>query len=121
MIQISGLSVQYGKNRAIDDLSLTIERGESVFLAGANGSGKTTLLRAISGVLIPNKDSIKIDQKRVGAVTRRKTAYIPTSIGLYDSLKLKDAIALHGSFYPNFTYIDLAGFSIGRSRRVGSL
>ncbi len=121
MIQISGLSVQYGKNKAIDNLNLTIQRGESVFLAGANGSGKTTLLRAVSGVLIPNKDSVRIDQKGVGSATRRKTAYIPASIGFYDSLKLKDAIALHGSFYPNFTYKDLGGFSVDRSRRVGSL
>ena len=121
MIQISGLRVQYGKKQAIDDLNLTIEKGESIFLAGANGSGKTTLLRAISGVLIPNKGSVQIDQKRVGSVTRRKTAYIPASIGFYDGLKIKDAIAMHGSFYPDFTYKDLAGFSVGRSRRVGSL
>lgn len=121
MIHISGLRVTYGRNRAVDNLNLTINRGESVLLAGANGSGKTTLLRVVSGVLIPNRGEIHIDQKRIGPLTRRKTAYIPASIGFYDSLKIRDAIALHGSFYPDFCYRDLAGLAVSRSRRVGSL
>jgi ABC-2 type transport system ATP-binding protein len=121
MIQISGLSVTYGKNRGVDNLNLTIDRGESVLLAGANGSGKTTLLRVISGVLFPNQGDARVDNKKIGPNTRRKTAYIPASIGFYDSLRIRDAITLHGSFYPEFSYKDLAGLTITRSRRVGSL
>jgi ABC-2 type transport system ATP-binding protein len=121
MIQISELYVTYGKNRAIDSLSLTIESGESVLLAGANGSGKTTLLRVISGVLNPNEGDARVDRNKIGPGTQRKTAYIPASIGYYDSLNIRDAIAFHGSFYRDFFYKDLANVTVSRSRKVGSL
>jgi ABC-2 type transport system ATP-binding protein len=121
MIQISGLYVRYGKNRAIDNLNLTIGRGESVLLAGANGSGKTTLLRVISGVLNPNEGAARVDRNKIGRGTRRKTAYIPASIGYYDSLNIRDAITFHSSFYHDFFYKDLANVTVSRSRKVGSL
>ena len=44
------LSLAYGKHRALDDVSLNVDRGEIVAILGANGAGKTTLLKAIAGV-----------------------------------------------------------------------
>ncbi len=54
MIAIDKISVRFGRVRAVDDLSLAIEKGESILLAGANGAGKTSLLRAMAGVLAPS-------------------------------------------------------------------
>ncbi|MEB3199991.1 MAG: ABC transporter ATP-binding protein [Synechococcaceae cyanobacterium] len=48
MLQIEGLSVQYGGIQAVRQLDLTVQRGELVALLGSNGAGKTTTLRAIS-------------------------------------------------------------------------
>ncbi|HXF83290.1 MAG TPA: ABC transporter ATP-binding protein [bacterium] len=53
MLELQGISTYYGKIRALDDLSLRVERGEIVALIGANGAGKTTALRTISGLLRP--------------------------------------------------------------------
>ncbi|WP_338078580.1 ABC transporter ATP-binding protein [Amycolatopsis suaedae] len=50
MLELSGVSVHYGRIRAVHDLSLTVNEGEIVTLIGANGAGKSTTMRAISGI-----------------------------------------------------------------------
>jgi branched-chain amino acid transport system ATP-binding protein len=44
MLEISGLSVAYGKHRALDDVKLSVSQREIVVILGANGYGKTSLL-----------------------------------------------------------------------------
>ncbi|MBS7534562.1 ABC transporter ATP-binding protein [Ancylobacter sonchi] len=51
MLKVSGLSVAYGRIRAIDGVDLTVEPGRIVSLVGSNGAGKTTTLMALSGLL----------------------------------------------------------------------
>jgi len=51
MLKIRNLSVSYGNIKAIDNISLEVNKGEIVVLIGANGAGKTTTLRAISGLV----------------------------------------------------------------------
>ncbi len=121
MIKVSNLSVNFGKITALGGVSLSIDRGECILLAGANGSGKTTLLRAVAGVLISRSGDIVIDNRDVGPETREKTAYIPTSLSFYNSLKLKEAAALHASFYPHFTYREIGDFVFDTDRKVSSL
>ena len=50
MLEISDLSVSYGKHRALENAALKVSRGEIVVILGANGAGKSTLLKAISGI-----------------------------------------------------------------------
>jgi len=121
MINLFDLTIAYRKKKAIANLNLTINKGESVLLAGANGSGKTTLLRAVAGVLLPKTGEILVNDERVGYRTRRKTAYIPSSISFYDSLKVKEAIKLHGSFYPGFAYQGIGGYRFDVNQGVGTL
>ena len=121
MIKISGLDVGYGKKKVIKDLSLNIQKGESVFLGGANGSGKTTLLRALAGVLFTCGGEINVDEKKISDESRKKIAYIPSSLSYYGGLKLKDAIKLHSSVYKPFGYKDIGSYSFNLDRRVNSL
>lgn len=51
VLAVRGLSLSYGDNRVLHDISLDIETGESVLLLGQSGSGKTTLARSIAGLL----------------------------------------------------------------------
>ena len=51
MLEISGLSVDYGPIDALRDVSLSVGDGQLVAILGANGAGKTTLLRTISGLV----------------------------------------------------------------------
>ena len=73
MIKISNISINYKKKKAVDNLSLTIDKGESILLAGPNGSGKTTLLRAAAGVLNSRMGEVSIDDRKVDYLTRKKT------------------------------------------------
>jgi ABC-2 type transport system ATP-binding protein len=99
MISISKLSVRFGRIRAVDDVSATIESGEGILLAGANGAGKTTLLRTLAGVLRPDHGAIRYGGRDADHRSRRKIAYIPASISLYDSMTVKEAERLHARFY----------------------
>lgn len=121
MIKITNLSINYRKKKAVDNLSLTIDKGESILLAGPNGSGKTTLLRAAAGVLNCRGGEVSIDERKVGYQTRKKTAYIPASISFYDSLKIKEAIKLHAAFYPEFSYKKIADYNFNNSQKIGTL
>jgi ABC-2 type transport system ATP-binding protein len=121
MIDIANLSFSYGKKVALDDVTLTFEKGEAVILAGANGSGKTTLLRTICGVLFFKKGRIMIDNSGVSSITRSKTAYIPSSLSLYDSFKLKEVVKFHSSFYKEFNYKKIGDYTFDLNQKVSSL
>ena len=59
-LSVRGLTVQYGRRVAVDDLSLDVEAGAMVALLGPNGAGKSTALLAIAGGLRPSKGTIAI-------------------------------------------------------------
>lgn len=121
MIKVSDLTVSFGKVKALDSLDFTADRGECILLAGANGSGKTTLLRSIAGVLFSRRGGIAVDDLEVGPGTRAKTAYIPSTLALYNTLRLEEAAALHASFYPRFSYREFGDFVFDMNRKVGAL
>ncbi|SFK74537.1 branched-chain amino acid transport system ATP-binding protein, partial [Amycolatopsis sacchari] len=50
LLELSGVSVHYGRIQAVSELSITVGQGEIVALIGANGAGKSTTMRAISGI-----------------------------------------------------------------------
>ncbi|SFR35700.1 biotin transport system ATP-binding protein [Halogeometricum rufum] len=60
-IRTESLVHRYGDAVAVDDVTLTVEDGEFVVLAGANGSGKTTLVRHFDGLLEPDAGEVVVD------------------------------------------------------------
>ena len=60
MIEIKNLTVEYNGRKILDDISLTLAKGEKLALMGENGAGKTTLLHAIKGLLPSYKGTIAI-------------------------------------------------------------
>src|SRR5579872_5076422 len=64
LIEISGVSYSYDKQRAIlTGIDMVIPRGKVVAIMGISGSGKTTLLRLIGGVMKPTQGTVKVDGK----------------------------------------------------------
>jgi branched-chain amino acid transport system ATP-binding protein len=61
MLEIENLHSYYGRIRALNGISLSIEPREIVALIGANGAGKTTALRTISGLIRPHHGSIRLE------------------------------------------------------------
>lgn len=87
MLRIEGLTKTYGEKKAVDDLSLHIQKGEIYGFIGHNGAGKTTTLKAVAGILRFEKGEIYIDGKSIREnpiACKKKLAYIPDNPDLYD-------------------------------------
>lgn len=84
MISIEHLTKSYGKFKALDDISLNFDSGQTISLLGPNGSGKTTLIKSILGLVIPEKGTITISGKQIRSdwSYRSKIGYMP-QIGRY--------------------------------------
>ena len=59
-LEISNLSADYGKTPVLQDIDLSVERGEIVSIIGPSGSGKSTLLRVLTGLLKPRQGSVAV-------------------------------------------------------------
>src|SRR6202167_3170881 len=64
LLTVSGLSVSYGRLRALDNVNLSVRSGELVALAGENGAGKTSLVRCIAGDVVPATGEIFLAGRR---------------------------------------------------------
>ena len=87
MLKIEHLTKLYGEKKAVDDLSLHIEKGEIYGFIGHNGAGKTTTIKACCGILQFDSGEILVDGVSVKADSlscKRKIAYIPDNPDLYD-------------------------------------
>ena len=78
MIAVRDLTYRYGDTVALEDVSLTIDDGEFLILAGANGSGKTTLVRHFNGLLSPTSGTVLVDDRDV----TEAPVYARTSVGM---------------------------------------
>lgn len=99
MIRITHLIKRFGRQRAVDDVTLSIEAGESVALWGTNGAGKSTILRCVMG-LLRYRGTIKIaghDAACHGKRVRQLIGYVPQELGFYDDLRVIEAIGYFGT------------------------
>ena len=65
MLDVTGIETFYGPIQAIRGVSLQVEHGQIVTVLGANGAGKTTVLRTISGVLDPERGSVRFEGRDI--------------------------------------------------------
>lgn len=65
IIEISGLRKRYGDIVAVDDVSLTVDRGEIVGLLGPNGAGKTTMIKSMLGLIEPSDGRVIVGGSRI--------------------------------------------------------
>jgi len=81
MLRVDTVSFSYDKRLVLDDISFTLQEGQTASLLGINGSGKTTLLRVISGLIKPKNGNVYIKGKNIkhftGLELARTIAYIP--------------------------------------------
>lgn len=103
MLEIRGLSVNYGLHRVLDDVSLDVAPGEIVVILGANGAGKTTLLKSVGGLVVPRDGSgIVLDGTSLTGMPQHRVveagiALVPEGRGIFGDLSVAENLAL-GSF-----------------------
>ncbi len=93
-MEISQLTKSFGRFRALDQISLSLQEGQAVSLLGPNGSGKTTLIKSILGMVIPETGTISIDKQIVKRDWnyRSRIGYMP-QIGRYpDNMTIEQVI-----------------------------
>lgn len=96
MIRIEKLTKSFGKFKALNNVSLHLEKGQAVSLLGPNGSGKTTLIKSILGLVVPGKGSITINGRLVSKDEsyRAGIGYMP-QIGRYpDNMTIEQVIRM---------------------------
>ena len=93
IIELEGLSKSYGSLKAVDNLNLSIARGEVYGLLGPNGAGKTTTILMMLGLTEPTSGTATVCG--INATTRpievkRRVGYMPDSVGFYESMSALD-------------------------------
>jgi osmoprotectant transport system ATP-binding protein len=98
MISLRGVSKSFpGHERAVDDLTLEVERGEIVVLLGASGCGKTTTLKMINRLEEPSAGRIEVDGRDTAesdaTELRRSIGYVFQGIGLFPHWSVAQNVA----------------------------
>lgn len=102
MLEIKNLTKMYGSFRALNQLNLTINKGEVFGFVGPNGAGKTTTMRIICGLLQPTYGEVMLDD--IDAIKhpeqiKRKVGYVPDFFGVYDNFTVMEYMEFYGSMY----------------------
>jgi len=88
--------------KALDKLSLKVEKGQIFGFLGPNGAGKTTTIKCITGILKSDSGSIKIEGENIednSFENKNKIGFLPEQIGLYGNLNCIETLAFYAGFY----------------------
>lgn len=102
MIEFKNVTKQFGKVKALDNMTITYPKGKIIGLLGPNGSGKSTTLKIIAGLNKVDQGEILINGKQPSIATKREIAYLPEIDYLYSWMKVQDAINFMQGFYENW-------------------
>jgi branched-chain amino acid transport system ATP-binding protein len=99
LLDLRSISAAYDRVRALQDVSLHVDKGEVIALIGANGAGKSTILRAITGLIRPvageiHLESERIDGLRPDQIVRRNVAMVPEGRRIYPLMTVKENLLM---------------------------
>ena len=101
-IIVTNLSKSYGKQKALDNLSLEIKSGQITGLLGPNGAGKSTLMKIITGSLLPDEGLVEVNGVNVAdhpLKVQKILGYLPEHNPQYLELYVKEYLAYVASLY----------------------
>jgi branched-chain amino acid transport system ATP-binding protein len=99
LLQVSDLTVRYGRITALDAVSVSVGQGEIVAIVGPNGAGKSTLLNAVAGVVRPAAGDIRFRDAPIAGqplerTVRRGIALVPEGRHVFSGLTVAENLAL---------------------------
>ncbi|MBI2374492.1 MAG: ABC transporter ATP-binding protein [Deltaproteobacteria bacterium] len=101
-IELVGLSKSYGVHRAIDGVTLSIERGEIFGYLGRNGAGKTTTLLILAGLIRPSGGDARVLGRSVlrdPVEVKRRIGYVPESGAVFEKLTPRESLSTMGGLH----------------------
>ena len=130
-IIIQGLTKIYGTQKAVDNISLSINKGEIVGFLGPNGAGKSTTMKIITGYLAADSGSASvcgIDVAKNPIATKKKIGYLPEANPLYYDMYVREYLAFIAGVHsvPNVRdavekVITLTGLTLESRKKTGQL
>ncbi|SDB19114.1 ABC-2 type transport system ATP-binding protein [Flavobacteriaceae bacterium MAR_2010_188] len=88
LLVADSVSKDFGKFKALNNVSITVPEGSIFGLLGPNGAGKTTLIRIINQITMPDSGSVFLDGEPLKQAHIRDIGYLPEERGLYKSMKV---------------------------------
>ncbi|HVX26449.1 MAG TPA: gliding motility-associated ABC transporter ATP-binding subunit GldA [Parafilimonas sp.] len=130
-IHVQNLLKQYGEQKAVNNISFSLNKGEIVGFLGPNGAGKSTTMKMITGYLQPDAGEIKVcdvDVEKNVINIKKKIGYLPESNPLYYDMYVQEYLkfvagvhSIQNSKVKIQSIIELTGLTIERRKKVGQL
>ncbi|WP_222536115.1 ABC transporter ATP-binding protein [Pedobacter polysacchareus] len=92
MLIINNIVKQYATHRALDDVSLHVEKGKIFGLLGPNGAGKTSLIRIITQITAPDSGEVIFNGERLNVQHISQIGYLPEERGLYKKMEIGEQV-----------------------------
>ncbi len=121
VIQLNGISKNYGEFTAVNNLNLSINKGEIFGLLGPNGAGKSTTILMLMGLTEPSNGQVNvcgINSTRNPIEVKRKVGYLPEDVGFYDDLTGLDNL-IYTARLNGFNYAEAKLNATRLLKRVG--
>ena len=101
VIEINGLVRKFGRQDAVDGLSLRVQPGRCYGFFGRNGAGKTTTIKCLLNLLRPTAGSVRVfglDPQKGEVAVKSRLAYVPDALGFYPWMTVRDTLHYMASF-----------------------
>ena len=101
-IEVKKISKFYGEQKALDDVSFSIKRGEIVGFLGPNGAGKSTLMKILTGYLAPGSGEATVNGYSLETdllQAQKSTGYLPEHNALYTEMYVREYLSFNASIY----------------------
>lgn len=128
LVEVRGLSRQYGKHVALDAVDFSVTTGRVYGLVGANGAGKTTLLKHLLGLLRPQRGSVRVfgyDPVLNPVEVLQHVGYMSEHREMPDWMRIAELLrylqAYHPSWDMKFAYQLLETFNLDASKKISAL
>lgn len=130
-IEVKGLTKVYGEQKAVNNISFSVQKGEIVGFLGPNGAGKSTTMKMITGYLEPDAGIVHvsgIDVRKDPLGVKKKIGYLPESNALYYDMFIREYLGFVANVHgvpAKKTAIDrvigLTGLTPEKNKKVGQL
>ena len=130
-IEVTHLLKQYDGQKAVDDISFSVKKGEIVGFLGPNGAGKSTTMKMLTGYLVPDSGIARIcgeDITKNPIAVKRKIGYLAESNPLYTDLYVKEYLSLIAGIHQINTpsvaissIIELTGLQVEQKKKISQL
>lgn len=101
-IKVNKVTKYYGEQKALDEVSFSIQKGEIVGFLGPNGAGKSTLMKILTGYLQPTSGEAVVNGFSVESdllSAQRSTGYLPEHNSLYTEMYVREYLSFNASIY----------------------